>query len=581
MHKFNLSIFIFHTLLFATPIKPLLAQDYKTGLTLLPTSEYENLPAVPRFRAFLPPSADLSAWLPAVGNQGQQSSCTAWSTTYYMRSFYVNRSTNNTDRQQSLSPSFVYNQLARRGSSCSEGLAISRALDFLQNRGAPLLDSFPYALSTCEALPNSNVSEQAGNFRIRDWKRLDRGKLDDIKGEIASGNPVVIAMLLPNSFTAHKGSTIYDDQTVTQNAHAMTVIGYDDNRRAFRLINSWGKEWGDRGYAWVSYRTFQSTVPEMYAARVDFQPPPKPEPPKPAPILVDPPKPQPVFVVEPPKPEPPKPAPILVDPPKPQPVFVVEPPKPEPPKPAPILVDPPKPQPVFVVEPPKPDIVVPPPKPTLTWNEVADQIATIAKEMRCAKIESTLSANSLGVSGFVGDAEDELKLRRLISASGLPIQLNLKHRPWPQCEALLTFSKPIEDSSGLSITTTKISLKEGDALSFNVTTPSYAAYLYVSYLQADGQVVHLQRYADQKNKPLLPGTQLTLGSKGEYRISGPTFGAESIIVVASSVPLIAIDRPQSETEREYLTEFRIASFAQLQAGLKTSAAFLPITTSKY
>ena len=73
---------------------------------------------------------------------------------------------------------------------------------------------------------------------------------------------------------------------------------------------------------------------------------------------------------------------------------------------------------------------------------------------------------------------------------------------------------------------------------------------------------------------------MTLGGQGEYRISGPTFGAESLIVIASSVPLIAIDRPQLETEREYLTEFRLATLAQQQAKLKTSAAFLPLTTVK-
>jgi C1A family cysteine protease len=33
----------------------------------------------------------------------------------------------------------------------------------------------------------------------------------------------------------------------------MTAIGYDDNRAAFRIQNSWGRKWGDGGYAWLGY----------------------------------------------------------------------------------------------------------------------------------------------------------------------------------------------------------------------------------------------------------------------------------------------------------------------------------------
>lgn len=651
------------------------AQNYAKGLSLIPNEEYEALPAVPRFRAFLPPSADLSEWLPAVGDQGEQSSCTAWSTTYYMRSYYVNRAAGNAARPQSLSPAFVYNQLAPRGARCAEGLAIGRVLDFLKNRGAPPYASFPYAMSSCDALPDQTVEQQASNFRIRDWKRLERGKLDDVKGEIAAGNPVVIGMLLPPSFSYHKGSAPFDDITPSPDAHAMTVIGYDDNRRAFRLINSWGTAWGDRGYAWVSYRAFQSDVREAYAARVAMPPPPAPlpapvvvpvpprpvvavvEPPKPAPVpppvvvppvvqpvvqpvvppVVTPPKPAPAPVVvapvvppnpvidprptplppvvEPPKPQPaplvvdPRPQPVVVAPPAPEPKPVVEPPKPVPPAPV-VVVQPPKPEPKPVVEPPKPvppapvvvvqppkpepkpepkpvveppkpvpaPVVIEPPKPTL--KEIEQSIAKLSTDMRCADVRVTSSGGLLTVSGFVGEQSDAAKLREVLAQAGKAGQYNVQHRPWPQCEALLTLAKPLEESAGLALSTSKAQLREGDALSFQVTTPGYAAYLYVSYLQADGQVVHLRRYADQGNKPLPAGTRITLGGKGEYVVSGPAFGQESVVVVASAIPLLALDRPQEETEREYLTEFRLAILAQQQVRGRVSAAFLPLSTSK-
>jgi hypothetical protein len=204
----------------------------------------------------------------------------------------------------------------------------------------------------------------------------------------------------------------------------------------------------------------------------------------------------------------------------------------------------------------------------------------MAKEMRCADVRANVVGGQLSVSGFVGEEADALKLRDVLAAAGASGKFNVQHRPWPQCEALLTLARPLDESVGLTISAAKSRLREGEALSFQVTTPDYAAYLYVSYLQADGQVVHLRRYADQGNRPLPPRTSLMMGGKGEYVVSGPSFGAESIFVVASAIPLLALDRPQIETEREYLTEFRLAILAQQQAKGKVAAVFLPLTTTK-
>ena len=34
--------------------------------------------------------------------------------------------------------------------------------------------------------------------------------------------------------------------------HAMVVVGYDDDQNAFRLMNSWGQEWCEGGFGWVT-----------------------------------------------------------------------------------------------------------------------------------------------------------------------------------------------------------------------------------------------------------------------------------------------------------------------------------------
>ena len=48
--------------------------------------------------------------------------------------------------------------------------------------------------------------------------------------------------------------------------HAQCVVGYDDAKYggAFLIMNSWGPQWGNNGFAWVRYKHFQYFVREAY-----------------------------------------------------------------------------------------------------------------------------------------------------------------------------------------------------------------------------------------------------------------------------------------------------------------------------
>ena len=71
---------------------------------------------------------------------------------------------------------------------------------------------------------------------------------------LARGVPVVFDMHDEHQLQEFKGSGVLDIPGLLQgNGHAMTVVGYDDARRAFRIQNSWGKEWGEGGYGWFGY----------------------------------------------------------------------------------------------------------------------------------------------------------------------------------------------------------------------------------------------------------------------------------------------------------------------------------------
>ncbi len=317
---------------------------YNTGALPNDPQVESALPLAEPHRAFLPVMVDITSRLPAVGNQGGSSSCVAWATAYAARSYYTGAIERRdiTQPPNLPSPSYVYH-LARQG-GCDSGTNISRVVGVLQKGALSMADS-PF---TDKCIPPATPDQvaRAHDFHVRGFIRVDYTKVNDIKGQLARSNPVLIDFNVSSAFEKIRTADTFtevappaDDKI--KGWHFMTLVGYDDQRQAFRVQNSWGKGWGDHGYAWLSYDIFTNS--RFRGAYVLDPGPLRPQPPPPLPP--PPPKPQPVVLPVPPKP---------VLPPLPTPVVQPAPPKPVPP---PVVVQP---------APPKPAPPSPPPAPVVT-----------------------------------------------------------------------------------------------------------------------------------------------------------------------------------------------------------------------
>ena len=49
-----------------------------------------------------------------------------------------------------------------------------------------------------------------------------------------------------------------------QMGHAIVIVGFNDSLKAFKFMNSWGTDWGNKGYGWISYRNVKNAVREAY-----------------------------------------------------------------------------------------------------------------------------------------------------------------------------------------------------------------------------------------------------------------------------------------------------------------------------
>jgi hypothetical protein len=251
---------------------------FATGL-LFEDDTYDALPrqsAEDGSKAELPAVVDLTPYCPEVRHQGYILSCVGWAAGYSAMSIQRAILNRCTDREvitrNAHSALFLYNQI--KTEDCKQGARISDALRLLAEQGDCLARQFDFEVNNCEQAPDSAVTLAARRYAIQDYltlfgaKELPDAKVFRVKKVLAAQKPVVVGMAVLHNFYGLQNAQYWHPtlgNTTPAGGHAMTVVGYDDRREAFRLMNSWGKNWGDNGYIWVKYSDFGQYCKYAYA----------------------------------------------------------------------------------------------------------------------------------------------------------------------------------------------------------------------------------------------------------------------------------------------------------------------------
>lgn len=260
--------------------------EFFSGYIRTPEEVLDSLPLlklIPKGFYEPPEKWDLSKNFPVPGNQGKQGSCVSWTLGYALKSYQERIEEQNSDLV--FSPSYIYNQVLHRTEPCAMGITFNKALTFLEQNGCAEFHDFPYNENDCKTQPSQIVKRRAKEYRILSsqliYKYVNRGpniNLDMVKNYISFGSPVIIGMLIDKDFwentygdRSSNGPYIWEDlkYDCSDCYHAMLVVGYDDNLKAIKVINSYGENFGNGGYAWISYDVFKNAVYEAYTTLDD------------------------------------------------------------------------------------------------------------------------------------------------------------------------------------------------------------------------------------------------------------------------------------------------------------------------
>jgi len=203
----------------------------------------------------LPATTDLRKKCPPVYDQGQLGSCTANAIGGAIEFGLMKQ------KATAFIPSrlFIYynERVIEHSVNIDNGAQIRDGMKSVNTKGACPEPLWPYVISKFADEPPEQAYTAALNHQVLSYQRVTRS-LNQMKGCIASGYPFVFGFTVYESFedeaVARTGKlNMPGNSEAVVGGHAVLAVGYSDRSKRFIVRNSWGKDWGLKGYFTIPY----------------------------------------------------------------------------------------------------------------------------------------------------------------------------------------------------------------------------------------------------------------------------------------------------------------------------------------
>ncbi len=203
----------------------------------------------------IPATSDLRSAMPAVVDQGNLGSCTA---NAIAAAFQYDQIKQKIAAFPASRLFVYYNERLLEGTvNYDSGAYIRDGIKTLNTYGVCAETAWPYVVSQYRTKPNTAAYTAAKLHTALSYYAVPVTTAD-IKSAVAAGFPVTIGFTVYSSFmsaaTANTGvMTLPTKYEQVLGGHAVLIVGYDDVKQRFIVRNSWGTNWGDKGYFYMPY----------------------------------------------------------------------------------------------------------------------------------------------------------------------------------------------------------------------------------------------------------------------------------------------------------------------------------------
>ncbi|MDB5137463.1 MAG: hypothetical protein JWP37_4066 [Mucilaginibacter sp.] len=161
------------------------------------------------------------------------------------------------DKKIRISPRYIYNYARKLNNllKTDSGTTVKSAIDIVRKYGAVAEKDWPYKAGEYNVdlpakLDKADHYQINNSFQVKSVAKI-------IEAMDAHG-PVVIGITVYESFMSAKPAAtgiipMPKEKESVMGGHAVCLVGYDNTAKTFKFRNSWGANWGDKGYGHLSF----------------------------------------------------------------------------------------------------------------------------------------------------------------------------------------------------------------------------------------------------------------------------------------------------------------------------------------
>lgn len=162
----------------------------------------------------------------------------------------------------SIDASERYAQICSGGGSCSGGFAY-KVMEWMVTKNKNLAKETAYPDNgTNGACP---AGTPPTDYYAVAWGVVDPSgdiskiaSVAKIKEAICKYGPIAASVQVTSLFQNYTNGTFFEfanNNASPSTNHAIVLVGWDDDKGAWLMKNSWGEDWGEDGYMWIKYNS--------------------------------------------------------------------------------------------------------------------------------------------------------------------------------------------------------------------------------------------------------------------------------------------------------------------------------------